>query len=173
MAGELEENPAQDLIGTYLSPPFNLCQVAGPRALCECVWGRGAPISEAAAAVRILEEGIPHPEQASPLTWAPSGQDHSSDSAQCLADRPPQAGSGGTAVHSCRQRCQVGRAGGTESHSSLAHRTHSCLCLQSTAHSACSGHSWKEKEFMGSTAGRMDGVPTKAFRNTGGHPGPS
>lgn len=91
-------------------------------------------------------------------SWAPSSQDHSSDSAQCLADRPPQAGSGGTAVHSCRQRCQVGRAGGTESHSSLAHRTHSCLCLQSTAHSACSGHS------CGGTAPHS-GQPGRAARS--------
>lgn len=80
-------------------------------------------------------------------TWAPASQAHSADSAQCLADRPLQAGSGGTAACSSPQRCQEGRAGGTGSHSSLARRPRSCLCLQSMAYSACTGHSWEEKEF--------------------------
>lgn len=74
-------------------------------------------------------------------TWAPASQAHSADSAQCLADRPLQAGSGGTAACSSPQRCQEGRAGGTGSRSSLARRPRSCLCLQSMAYSACTGHS--------------------------------
>lgn len=93
----------------------------------------------------------PHPEQAGPLTWAPASQGHNVDSARCLAGRPPQAGSGGTAACSSRQRCQEGRARGTESHSSPARRTRSYLCLQNMAHSACSGHSWEEKEYTCNT----------------------
>lgn len=138
--------------------------------------GEGTPIPEGAAGVRILKEGVPHTEQASPLTWAPASQGHSPDSAQCLADRPPHAGSGGTAARSSRRRCQVGRAAGTGSRSSPAHKTHSCLCLQSTTHSACSGHIWEEK-FMGWSPGKWmerpprppgalesTQVPAKSFR---------
>lgn len=38
--GELEENTAQGLISTHFSP-FSLCQVAGLRGQCECVFGVG------------------------------------------------------------------------------------------------------------------------------------
>lgn len=87
-------------------------------------------------------------------TWAPATQGHSVDSAQCLADRPPQAGSGGTAVHSSRQKCQVGRAGGTGFRSSPARRTHSCLCLQSMAPCACSDRSCRGSEARSCRRGR-------------------
>lgn len=129
-----------------------------------CVWC-GLSTPEGASGVRLLKEGTPHPEQTGPLTWAPASRGHSSGSAPYLADRPLQASSGGTAACSSRQRYQVGRAGDTESRSSLARRTHSCLCLQSMVHSACSGHSWEEKEFMENTGDA--GVPTQGSRGTG------
>lgn len=93
-------------------------------------------------------------------TWAPASQGHSSDSAQCLAGRPPHACTGGTAVHSSHRRYQVGRAGGTGSRSSPARRTYSCLCRQSTAHSARSGRS------CGRTAPRS-GPRGRAARSAG------
>lgn len=160
MVEELEENPAQGLISTHLSP-FSLCQVAGPRGLCECVFGVGLSIPEGVFGMMLLKEGAPHPEQTSPLTWAPASQGHSSDSAQYLADRPLQASSGGTAACSSRQRYQVGSAVDTGFRSSLARRTHSCLCLQSMVHSACSGHSWEEKEFKGNTGEWMQACPPR------------
>lgn len=126
-----------------------------------CVWC-GLSTPEGASGVRLLKEGTPYPEQTGPLTWAPASRGHSSGSAPYLADRPLQASSGGTAACSSRQRYQVGRAGDTESRSSLARRTHSCLCLQSMVHSACSGHSWEEKELMENTGGWMQECPPRA-----------
>lgn len=104
-----------------------------------------------------------------PLTWAPTSQGHSVDSAQSQADRPPQAGSGGTDAGSSHQRYPVDRAGGTGSHSSLARRTHSCLCLQSRVLGSCSAHIWKEKWFVGSWEWRGK-VPIQASTDTRKHP---
>lgn len=57
--------PCPGLISAHLSPSgFARWQ---PRGLCERVLGEGTPIPEGAAGVRILKEGLPHPEQAGPL----------------------------------------------------------------------------------------------------------
>lgn len=137
-------------------------------------------LSERAAEVRVLRGGAPHPEQNGALTWAPASQGHSADSGQYLADRPPHVGSESTAVRSSRQRCQAGRAVGTGFRSSPARRTHSSLCLESTAHCACSGHSWEEKGFVGAVG--VDGwsahpfqplYSTQAFGGPGERSGPT
>lgn len=146
MVKELEGNRPRASSAPISLPSVFTRRQAPEGCVHECV-------GEGAAGVRIPKEGAHHPEQAGPLTWAPASQGHSADSGQCLADRPPQAGSGGIAACSSHQRCQVSRAGGTGSRSTPARRTRSCLCPQSTAHSACSGHSWEEKEFTGALRG--------------------